>query len=81
MSGSMTASRSRLVQELLEQNSAMLQKLKDRSTTDERDEEPERSDVSTHLTHHPFPTRQPAGRPPKDVAVKLGLYSAPPQKY
>lgn len=97
-----TVNRSRLVQELLEQNSAMLLKLKDRpkvttsaglsSLSLHNDNEPDLGDghdqqrtslnnsnsANSPIHHHPFPRQ--GTRTPKDVTVKLGLYS-PTQKF
>ncbi|KZS19474.1 TBC1 domain family member 30 isoform X1 [Daphnia magna] len=97
-----TVNRSRLVQELLEQNSAMLLKLKDRpkvttsaglsSLSLDNDNEPDLGDghdqqrtslnnsnsANSPVHHHPFPRQ--GTRTPKDVTIKLGLYS-PTQKF
>lgn len=97
-----TANRSRLVQELLEQNSAVLQKLKDRTevtnndfsdavlfekstgTINDNRQHPlswtnSSNSSESPIHHHPFP-RHPV-KPPKDVTVKLGLYSTTQNKY
>lgn len=73
---SSTANRSRLVQELLEQNSAILQKLKDRPPSQDRGDSEIQNTKSgiQHHHHHPFPTSRQSIRP-KEVALQLGLYS------
>jgi hypothetical protein len=95
-----TVNRSRLVQELLEQNSAMLLKLKDRPevmTTSEPSSAVPMGDASETVVNEGNQQQQQPGsvvnskgaspihrnpfprnlvRPPKDVAVKLGLYSS-----
>jgi len=81
---SISTSRSRLVQELLEQNSAILHKLKDRSQSvhsySAEVQETAESGASDHTAtfRHPFPRQM--NKTPKDTAVKLGLYHSP-QKY
>jgi len=78
-STSMTTSRSRLVQELLEQNSAILHKLKDRSESVHAYPEGEPQDSSGVAPfRHPFPRQ--INKSPKEVGVKLGLYNSQ-QKY
>ena len=84
-SGSMSASRSRLVQELLEQNSAILHKMKDRSSSVHSYPEEEVQEAGTGgaseqaaAFRHPFPRH--INKTPKDAVVKLGLYHSP-QKY
>ena len=75
----MSASRSRLVQELLQQNSAILQKLKDRSEplpVNPQAEDDCAADATNH--HHPLP--RPPSESAKDASVKLGLYESP-QKF
>ena len=89
-----STSRSRLAQELLEQNSAILQKMKtDRSfdqpslgvstaptvsgSSSVRNASPPspEEEVHTPSAFNPFPVRRESlRRPPKDVAVKMGLY-------
>ena len=81
----MSASRSRLVQELLEQNSAILHKMKDRSSSVHSYPEEEVQEAGTGgaseqaaAFRHPFPRH--INKTPKDAVVKLGLYHSP-QKY
>lgn len=83
-SASMSASRSRLVQELLEQNSAILHKMKDRPPSVFSYPEAETQETGSSASSQPVPFRHPFPRQmnktPKDAVVKLGLYNSP-QKY
>lgn len=78
----MSASRSRLVQELLEQNSAVLQKLKERSETGGQlapaNGETAPAERAASPCHNPFPRQ--LVRPPSEVTVKLKMYEST-QKY